>query len=273
LVRIREAKAALEEEARQARAQELRDNASNLEKKTQNPSVDPIERKRLTTRARKSRDQARNLDDDPPTGGQLELPSHRVPHLPDGTPEPKAQRNFTDPDSRIMMQGGSFVQAYNAQVVVDDAAQIIVAHAVTNQPPDAEHLPAMVDRTIELAGHIDKLSADSGYLSTKNVAHCEARGVDAYIAVGREDHHKQNASAKSPTGRAMKEKLARPEARAVYRRRKVIVEPVLGQIKAAQGFRRFSLRGRLKAAAEWALVCMTHNLLKMFRATHRPQLA
>ena len=110
-------------------------------------------------------------------------------------------------------------------------------------------------------------------MSAENVAHCASRGIDAYIAVGREDHDKRNPSANGAAGRAMKEKLARPEARAVYRRRKVIVEPVLGQIKSAQGFRRFSLRGQIKAAAEWALVCLTHNLLKIFRARARLQMA
>jgi hypothetical protein len=193
-------------------------------------------------------------------------------HQSDGKPEPSAQRNFTDPDSRIMVKGGEFVQAYNAQAVVDATAQIIVAQAVTNQPPDAEHLPAMLSLSSENMGRgAEKLSADSGYFSATNVATCQARGVDAYIAVSRSKHGETNGSAAADPANAsikeqMRTKLATEEGHAIYARRKVIAEPPFGQIKSARGFRRFSMRGLGKVRCEWSLVCWTHNLLKLFRS-------
>jgi transposase len=132
LSRIREAKAALEQEAAQVRAEALLELAEGQRKKADDESVDPAERKRAATRAAQSEKQANELsgddDDDRPagTGPSGDLPRHRVPVRPDGTPEPTAQRNFTDPDSRIMMKDGAVVQAYNAQIAVDAEAQVIV---------------------------------------------------------------------------------------------------------------------------------------------------
>lgn len=277
LARIRAMKAELEQEAARARADELRKQAAEQRRRSSDPAIDAVERKRASTRAKKSETKARDLDgdDDSKGNGTGDLPSHRVPHLPDGTPTPDAQRNFTDGDSRIMVKGGSWVQAYNAQIAVDEVAQVIVAQAVTNQPPDPEHLVPMLRRVrAGLGDGPRRASADSGYYTVANVEYCENNGVDAYISVGRINHHEQTtfngAAHPSPTRDRMLEKLISRLGRAIYRRRKVIAEPPFGQIQGARGFRRFSLRGLGKVRFEWALVCLTHNLLKLFRAG-RPQ--
>jgi hypothetical protein len=176
-----------------------------------------------------------------------------------------------------MVKGGEYVQAYNAQIVVDAKAQVIVANAVTNQPPDVEHLLPMLDRVERALGRQPKRArADSGYYSDTNAAGCEARRVDGYIAVARTPHGetpKEQPAPVSATRVAMREKVQSPEGHEVYSRRKVIAEPPFGQIKSAQGFRHFMLRGLAKVRCEWALVCTTHNLLKLFRAAFVPSLA
>ena len=283
LEKIRAAKAALENEAAQARAEQLRDNAEGQRAKAADESVDAVERKRAATRAEQSEHQARQLDerddDDPPPAGGTgpdDLPRHRVRTQPSGAPHPKAQRNFTDPDSRIMKNNTGYLQAYNAQIVVDDESQVIVAEALTNQAPDVEHLEPMLRRTIDHTGAVpDKLSADTGYFSKQNVDACDEQGIDPYVAVGRKDADGDTIATPSdqpltPAQRAkqsMREKLQTEAGKSVYSRRKVIAEPPFGQIKQARGFRRFSLRGLAKARSEWTLVCLTHNLLKLYRAT------
>ena len=208
------------------------------------------------------------------------LPGHRVRHMQDGTPHAKAQRNFTDPESRIMVKGKAFLQAYNAQAAVDAAHQIIVAEGVSNQAPDQEYLVPMLQRVVQNCGRPpEKLSADAGYFSHANVGACEQRGVDPYIATGREARRTPPAGSETPqnevnevttpeqhTRQRMKAKLATEEGRAIYARRKCIPEPVFGQIKEAMGFRRFSLRGLDKVRCEWGLVCLCHNLRKLFAA-------
>ena len=282
LSRIREAKAALEKEASEARAEELREQAQAQRERAADESVEAAERKRAATRAEKAEEKARELtgkgpDDESPGGGSAtgDLPHHRVPVETDGSPKPNAQRNFTDPDSRIMVKGGEFVQGYNAQAAVDAEAQIIVAAAVTNQPPDQEHLAPMLGQVIANCGQAPAaVSADSGYFSRENTEACTAQGVDGYLAVGR-DPAKATPASQSPTPAqlaraAMAAKLKTAEGKAVYARRKVIVEPVFGQIKQARGFRRFSFRGIEKVRAEWSFVCATHNLLKLFRSGFSP---
>jgi transposase len=280
LQRIRQAKVQLEQEAAEARAAELREQAQAQRGKAADSTVDATERKRAATRAKLSEERAQDLDpkDQGPgaaggaSGGGL--PEHRVRHHRDGSPKPAAQRNFTDPDSRIMKQGGSFVQAYNAQIIVDEAHQVILAHGVSNQGPDCQYAPPMMERLLQINPKAPQaLLADSGYFSPDNVEEVEKHGIQPYLAVGREQD--QNMSnGQQPATRAqqikdrMAQKLASSEGKAIYARRKVIVEPVFGQIKEARGFRRFSLRGKQKVACEWALVCLTHNLVKLFR--HRP---
>lgn len=281
LARIQQAKLELEQEAAQSRAEQLRQAAKEQQKKAANASVPDVERARAATRADKSRKKADDLDggddddnDNNSAGPTASLPQHRVATTPDGAPAPKAQRNFTDPDSRIMVSHGAFVQAFNAQAVVDSHAQIIVAEAVTNQAADAQHLPPMLDRIQDNTGRqAEKLSADAGYFSEQNIEAVAQSGVDAYIAVGRKKHGAKevdgNAApsqiAKTPK-ELMAQKLATPQGAKVYSRRKVIVEPPFGQIKSVRGFKRFSLRGLAKARNEWTLVCLTHNLLKLFRS-------
>jgi transposase len=280
LGRIEEAMAELEREAAQARGAALREQAQGQRDKAKDPSVDEAERRRAATRAAKSEAQADELDprdddDQPPAASSADsdLPHHRVPTRPDGTPDDKAQRNFTDPDSRIMVSGGAYVQAYNAQLAVDDTTQVIVAQAVTNQAPDNEHLLPMIDRIERgLGARPERASADTGYYSDANAEAAAARNIDAYIAVGRTPHSgtpNVQPGPDSPTRAAMRQKLQSAEGRAVYSRRKVIAEPPFGQIKSAQGFRRFMLRGLAKVRCEWALVCTTHNVLKLFRASAR----
>lgn len=272
LERINRAMEELEQEAAQARAEELRDQASGQRERAADPTANGVDRKRNATRAERSEARANKLDppdEDPPASTGGDLPHHRVPHTTEGKPGPKAQRNFSDPDSRIMTKDGSYVQAYNAQIVVDEAAQIIVAQAVTNQAPDQEHLLPMLARVEQSLGRRPRrISADAGYYADANVRGCEAANVTPYIAASRTPHAsaaQEPPAPPSPLRAAMIGKLQSPEGHAIYSRRKVIAEPPFGQIKTAQGFRRFSLRGILKVRCEWALVSLTHNVLKLFR--------
>ena len=190
-------------------------------------------------------------------------------------PDPKAQRNFTDPDSRIMLsKPDGFIYGYNAGAIVDEAHQVIVATTITADTTDSRSLPALVDQVETNTGRRPKrLLADAGYQSDDNLAHLEEQGIDAYVAVGRDRHAAPPPAA--PRGRIPKDatrrqrmgrKLRTKKGRDHYRRRKVIVEPVFGQIKEAMGFRRFSLRGKPKVTAEWHLVCAVHDLTKLFRS-------
>lgn len=273
LERIAKAKVELEQEAKRAREQELRERAKK-QRKAAETETDDVEKKRKQTRARKAEEEADRLaapHEEPDVEGDDEgtssdLPSHRVPTTPEGKPKPKAQRNFTDPDSRIMKRNGSYLQGFNCQIVVDEVSQIILAEGVTNQPPDQEHLVAMMERVLRNTGQSpERLSADTGYMSEDNVEYCEEHGIDAYIAVGRKKHDKadQECQHESEVWRAMQEKLTTEEGRKTYARRKVIVEPVFGHAKEARQFRRFSLRGTRKVRAEWTLVCLCGNLLKL----------
>jgi len=194
---------------------------------------------------------------------------------PEAVPEPKAQRNFTDPESRIMpSRPDGWVQGYNAQAVVDTGHQVIVATAITTSTTDMRSLPDLTDQVEANTGRRPrKLLADAGYQSDDNLAHLAGQGIDAYIAVRRDRHSAPRPVA--PRGRIpkaatpherMARKLTTKAGRAEYARRKSTVEPVFGQIKEAMGFRRFSLRGKTKVTAEWHLVCTLHNLGKLFRS-------
>jgi transposase len=209
-----------------------------------------------------------------PSGGGL--PRHRVKTTADGRPAAKAQRNFTDPDSRIMKHDGGFLQGYNGQLVVDEGHQVIVAHAMTNQAPDAEHLVPMMDLVERTAGaRPRRLTADAGYWSEANAGTCDDRHIDAYIATGRSAHGHASAPLRGrppkhldAKGR-MSRKVRTKKGRAVYARRKAVVEPCFGQIKG-RGFRQLLLRGLDKVRGEWALMATTHNLLKYYRCAWRP---
>jgi transposase len=275
LQRIRAAKAELEKEAAEARATELRENAERLRRTADDDSVPPAHRHLATTLAAKAEKEAKKLsrakdDDDDASGGSAsQLPLHRVSTTPDGKPKDTAQRNFTDADSRIMHRNGAFLQAYNAQAAVSED-QIVVAHGVTNHPIDTNQLVPMLERVAENCGQqATVMTADTGYLSEANVAYCAKNSIDAYLAVRRSDAEKLTQVPASEALVAhwdMHQKVSSPRGKRIYALRKVLVEPVFGQIKAAMGFRRFSLRGRDKVESEWGIVCLCHNLLKLFRA-------
>ena len=192
-----------------------------------------------------------------------------------GVPEDKAQRNFTDAESRIMPAPGGrdFLQAYNCQAVVDHAHQVIVAARATNQSSDKQQAAAMMQETIDNVGAVPReVSADAGYYSAKAVDDLQALGVDPYVAPEQTRHGRVVPPA--PRGRIprdlsprdrMRRKLRTKRGRKRYALRMETVEPVFGQIKAGRGFRQFLLRGLEKVNAEWSLICTGHNLLKLFR--------
>jgi transposase len=196
----------------------------------------------------------------------------------DPTPDPKAQRNFTDPESKIMkVSNKGFDQCGNAQAVCNEE-QIIVAADVTDQANDKRQVQPMVRQAQEnlaTAGVEEKigaLDADSGYYSEENVAHWEGEEVDPYIATERLKHHeKALCDPDSPVSEdcTPKERMARKlrtkHGRKTYAKRKGMVEPIFGQIKQVRGFRQFLLRGLEKMRGEWRLICLTHNLKKLFR--------
>jgi len=194
-------------------------------------------------------------------------------------PEPKAQRNFTDPQSRIMKTKDGFIQGYNAQAAVDAASQVIVAHDLVTSGSDAGQLLPMVDAVEAMAGARPKeVSADAGYCSEANLAGLEERDIRGYIATGRQKHGTASATGNRAKRRgsrvaAMATRLKRGARRSRYRLRKQVVEPVFGQIKQARGFRQFLLRGHAKVQAEWAFLCAVHNLLKLAAVRRTARLA
>ena len=199
------------------------------------------------------------------------------PQPPDPTPNPKAQRNFTDPESRIMPSSSekpSFLQGYNCQAAVDAAHQIIVAAEVTQAPNDARQAVPMLAQVVVNTGKIpDKASMDAGYFSEATVRDFAELGCEPFIAADKPKHGETAPAA--PRGRIpkdlsvadrMRRKLRTKRGRAVYAMRKAIVEPVFGQVKQARGFRQFLLRGLRKVRAEWSLIATGHNLLKLWKA-------
>ena len=192
-----------------------------------------------------------------------------------GVPEDKAQRNFTDPDSRIMPGPGGrdFQQSYNCQAVVDSEHQVIVAARATNQPSDKGQAVGMIEETVNNTGAVPKeVSADAGYYSAKAVDELYALGVDPFVAPEKTRHGRVLEPA--PRGRIpkglstrdrMRRKLRTKRGRERYALRMETVEPVFGQIKQGRGYRQFLLRGLAKVNREWLLICAGHNLLKLFR--------
>jgi hypothetical protein len=190
----------------------------------------------------------------------------------DGGPPDRAQRNFTDPDSRIQPTRDGFVQGYNAQAAVDAESQVIVAQRLVAGPADYPGLVPLVD---QVSGHLGRppreVSADAGFCTEANLAAMEERRVAAYVPPGRARHGEASAAGRrrlkaKPLAMAMAAKLRHAGRRSRYRLRKQTVEPVFGQIKHARGFRQFLLRGLGKVRGEWALLCTAPNLLKLARA-------
>ena len=251
LQKIREAKRALEQEAAQAVEEAGRDQP-NAGRRGRPPKgeepVSPAERARRKKRLQRARLNAQ---------------------------QPTRQFNFTDPDSRVMRDNGlgCFVQGYNAQIAVDSHAQVIIAADVTQQVVDRSQLLPMCERIRESVGALPPvLSADAGYWDTLSIEDPALRGTELLISPDATHRWaKPKAIHASPAVQRMREKLNSGVARSLYAMRRIIVEPVFGQIKQARGLRRFSFRGVRKVQAEWKLICLTHNLLKMFRHSWLPQ--
>jgi transposase len=234
LEKIQEAKAALEAEAKAAAEEEER---------------------------RRAEAQAKRVAEGRKKNGKTPAP-------PQTKPDGKAQRNFTDPESRILKTKDGYIQGYNAQAAVDGKAQIIVAQTLAASTSDQDQLVPLVDGVEANLGRKPKeASADAGYLSEANLEALSDRGIQAYVATGRASRPAQTSrKLAGPLTRAMQDKLKRAGWRSRYRLRKQIVEPVFGQIKQARGFRQFLLRGLDKVKAEWAMICIAHNLTKLARA-------
>jgi transposase len=241
LEKLREAKAAIEAEARAEADARAADKAAAERAETEGTRPPP------------------------PT---VKRPKH---HL-DGTPSAKAQRNFTDPESKLLRTRDSYVQGYNAQLAVDSSSQVIVAQMLMREQNDVHALGPML-RLIKAGSgrQARELSADTGYCSEDNLRLLARHHVRGYVATGRIKHGSgeiTSALGRTPGTRtyAMRQRLARAGRRSRYRLRKQVVEPVIGQIKSAMGFAHFHLRGLWKTAREWSLVCVAHNLRKLARA-------
>jgi len=232
----------------------------------------PAELERRETRLKKIKEAKRALEE---RARQKAVAEGKDPKQAE--PKDKDQYNFTDPESRIMKGADGFVQAYNAQAAVEPAFQLIVGQTVTQATNDKEQLIPMLATIEEQSGQrpVDVL-ADSGYCSEKNLEHLDSeqkpeRRVIGYIATERQKHDEYKEPC--PRGRLpkgatrvdrMKRRLKTKAGKAVYAARKTIVEPVFGQIKQARGFRQFLLRGIHKVRGEWSLLCLTHNILKIY---------
>jgi transposase len=196
-------------------------------------------------------------------------------------PDDKDQYNFTDPESRIMKSADGFAQAYNAQAAVEPEMLLIVGQSVTEATNDKKQLQPMVEAIEQQSGQRpDALLADNGYCSDENLAYLESaeqpeRQIEGFVATGKHKHGEHRLPCPRgplPKGATrvekMKRKLQTKVGKAIYAARKCVVEPVFGQIKQARGFRQFLLRGKEKVKGEWALVCLTHNLLRLYAAQH-----
>jgi transposase len=256
LKKIGEAKAALEQRAKEEAAQERAEVEQTL---------------------------AKREEEEQRTGKKKRGRKPEPPDADEAKPDDTAQRNFTDPESRIMPDGankGSFVQGYNAQIAVDSASQVIVAAEITQATNDKKQLlPMIAQIAANLKQKPEKVSADTGYFSAANVTDESVKDVDLYVATGRDKHGDMTEPCSNPPSpgtspkEAMREKLRTETGRTVYKMRKAIVEPVFGQIKEQRGFRRFSLRGKQKVRCEWRLVCAVSNLLKLFKSGWELQMA
>jgi len=244
LAKIQAAKAALEA---QAREQAVKDGEAA--------------RARQAERERQEQENGRRF------GGRKPV----VPDPEQAKPAPQAQRNFTDPESRIQKTADGFIQGYIGILAVDDQAQVIVAQHVTPNAAEVhELLPAVEAIERDLGRSAGQVLADAGYWSDENLAELVEKKIDGYVARGRVKHGESPPPA--PRGRLpkqmsladrMQRKLRTKAGRAVYARRKAIVEPVNGQIKQARGFRQFLRRGVERVGQEWSLICTVHNLLKL----------
>jgi transposase len=202
-------------------------------------------------------------------------PRGKEPKPPEEGPSDKDQYNFTDPDSRIMKNStnNGYDQHYNAQVAVTQNSMLIVATSLSNHPNDKQEAEPTLNAFPAELGQPESVAMDNGYFSASNIKATEERGIEPYVATGREAHYKHvddllgNLPAEPPADASPKEKMAYKLAteigKEIYRLRKCTVEPVFGIIKEIMGFRQFSLRGLKNAAGEWCLVCLAFNLKRM----------
>lgn len=245
------------------RGDEMPDWASN--------KVERLARIRAAKKALETEAKAPPPDEDDGPGPSSGMMRGGPLRAPDGGPPDRAQRNFTDPDSRIQPTRAGFIAGYNAQIAVDGAHQIIIAQTMRTNPADRGALkPLLTAARDALKTNPKEVSADAGYCSEANLVHLARRGIAAYVATGRAGHAQTQSGAdrreKGSRVAAMALKLRRARWRSRYRLRKQIVEPVFGQIKHARGFRQFLLRGFDQVKHEWAMLCTVHNLLKLHRA-------
>ena len=237
-------------ERREVRLTAIVEARQRLEKRQRDAD---IERGRNQDDDRRPRDEEGN-----PTGGRYKREF--------GVPEPTAQENFTDPDSRIMKRtGGGFDASYNAQTAVDDTAHIIIAAELGNNASDVEQLVPMLKAVQDNCGHTPAQAlADAGYRSEKNFEDLADSRIELVVALGREGKRCAAIDAKThPHTAAMADKLQTPQGKTAYRRRKWLAEPPNGWIKSVLGFRQFSLRGLHRVQAEFKLVCLALNLRRM----------
>ena len=204
-------------------------------------------------------------------------PRGKPPAPPTPGPKDGDQYNFTDPQSRIMKNSTDqgFNQHYNAQVAVDQEALLVVGYSLSNHTNDQQEVAPTLASLPPQIGLPQAAALDTGYFSQTNIEALEACGIDAYIATGRDPHNQgwsayfAEAGEPPPQDASPKEKMAwklrTALGKAIYRRRKCSVEPVIGIIKEAMGFRQFSLRGQSQATSEWCLVCLAFNLRRLHR--------
>jgi len=241
------------------------------------------EAKEALEREARERTQQQRLEQDHKRQQREALGEHRgrPPKAPSEEPDGKAQYNFTDPESRIMKGGAtkSFEQCYNCQAAVDGDSQVIVATRVSQEANDRHQLHPMVETLkANLEGNKPvRMTTDSGYFSEDNVSYLAQEQIDGYVATGCIKHGDRPVPV--PRGRIPKDasprermsrKLRTLKGRAIYSKRKEISEPVFGQIKHVRGFRQFLLRGVQKVSAEWDLICLGHNVLKLYRSNWIP---
>ncbi len=241
------------EHGAQVRGDEL---PAELQRREQRLAKIQQAKERLEARqAEKDRERGRKEvdDDDPPRRGR--------PFARDfGVPEDRAQDNFTDPQSRIMKTVHGYDQCYNGQLAVEEESQMIVSTSLTNNAADVGEMMPLLSRAKAAMGEDpEQVLADAGYRSEATFLELEKRGIEAHISLGREGK-KREVSKRLAASRRMQNKLASDAGKQRYRRRKAVVEPVIGWIKEVLGFRRFSLRGQDNVGHEWDLVCLAVNL-------------
>jgi len=267
--RLRDKQRQLRDEVKQLLAQaEAADAADDAEYGADRRGDElPAELQRRESRLKRIREAKRVLE------ARAKAEAAATGQPPDSaTPDPKAQYNFTDPESRIMKGPDGFVQAYNVQVAVDEW-QLIVGQSVTQETNDKQQLMPMITIIAQQSGDTPtQLLADAGYCSDANLTAIAATRIDAYISTRKQKHgERPGPCPRGPLPKSattvdrMSRKLHAKAGAAVYAARKGIVEPVIGQIKQARGFRQFLLRGFDKVQGEWSLVCTTHNILKLYR--------